>query len=123
MTLRFLLDEDISDAVAVGLRARGVDALSVHEIGRGNQGIGDGEQLAHAAALGRALVTYNRADFQELDALWYAEQRAHAGILWCTDSIIRRPGIGELVRTLFATSETFDDLAGLCLPLQRGPAE
>lgn len=119
MTLRDLLDEDITQAVAVGLRARGVDALSVHEIGRGNQGISDSAQLDYAAEQSRVLVTFNRDDFQALDALWYADSRQHSGIVWCTDGIIRRPGIGELIRALAGMSEALDDLTGLCLPLQR----
>jgi predicted nuclease of predicted toxin-antitoxin system len=119
VTLKFLLDEDISAAVAVGLRARGVDAVSVHEVSRSNQGIADDEQLQFAVEQGRVLVTYNRGDFQVLDSLWNAENQTHFGILWCTDAIIRRPGIGELIRALSAMSDAFDGLAGLCLPLQR----
>jgi hypothetical protein len=111
---------DITQAVAVGLGERGIDALSVHEIGRGNQGISDSEQLDFAVGQGRVLVTYNRDDFQALDAAWYAEDRQHAGIVWCTDRIIRRPGIGELIRALLALSESLDALPGLCIPLQRG---
>ena len=113
MTLRFLLDEDIAPAVAAGLRARG------HEVGRGNQGIADDEQLQLAVEQGRVLVTYNRGDFHVLNASWHSEERPHSGILWCTDGIIKRPGIGELIRALSAMSEVFDDLTGLCLPLQR----
>jgi predicted nuclease of predicted toxin-antitoxin system len=119
VTLRFLLDEDVSAPVAAGLRARGIDAVSVYEIGRSNQRISDPEQLQFAVEQGRVLVTYNRGDFQVLDALWQAESRPHSGILWCTDTIVRRPGIGELIRALSAMSEAFDDLTGLCLPLQR----
>lgn len=119
MTLRYFLDEDITDAVAAGLRARDVDAISVHEIGRNNQGIADEEQLRFATEQGRVLVTYNRDDFQILDARWFTEGKRHAGIVWCTEEIIGRPGIGELVRALAVMSEAFDDLAGLCLPVQR----
>ncbi len=74
MSLRFLLDEDISQRVAEGLRARGIDAVSVQEIGRGGQGVPDEERLAYATEQGRALVTYNRDDFQVLDAKWREEE-------------------------------------------------
>ena len=52
MSLRFLLDEDISYRVAEGLRRRSIDAVSVHEIGRANQEISDEGQLAFAGTKG-----------------------------------------------------------------------
>src|SRR5215212_8452141 len=119
MTLRFLTDEDITDAVAAELRARDVDAISVHEIGRNNLGIPDDEQLLDATEQGRVMVTYNRDDFQIIDARWREEGRQHAGILWCMEAIILRRAIGELLRALIAMSEQHDTLEGLCLPLQR----
>ncbi len=119
MSLTFLLDEDISYTVAAGLRQRGVDAISVHEVGRANKRISDEDQLSYAAADERVLVSYNRADFQTLDAQWRTEGRTHAGILWCAERSIPRSAIGDLVRALQATSQQFDALHGLCLPLQR----
>jgi len=49
VSLRYLLDEDMSQRVAEGLRARGIDAISVHEINRGNRRIPDGAQLDSTA--------------------------------------------------------------------------
>src|SRR2546422_148246 len=83
-----VLDEDLSYRVAEGLRQRGVDAVSVYEIGPANRRVSDGEQLDFAATEGRALVTYNRGDFQALDAQWRAQGRVHAGILWCAERSI-----------------------------------
>lgn len=123
MSLRFLLDEDITDSVAVGLRARGVDAVSVHEIGRSGQRIGDDEQLAYAVEQGRVLVTYHRDDFQDIDAKWREEGRQHAGILWCLERTIRRRAAGDLIRALVAASREYESLEGLCLILQRAPVE
>ena len=123
MSLRFLLDEDIIDSVAVGLRARGVDAVSVHEIGRSGQRIDDDEQLAYAVEQGRVLVTYNRDDFQDIDAKWREEGRQHAGILWCLERTIRRRAVGDLIRALVAASREYESLEGLCLILQRAPVE
>ena len=124
MTLRLLLDEDISPRVAEGLRRRGVDAVSVHEVDRANRRIGDADQLAFAVAAGCALVTYNRADYQALDALWRLEARAqaHAGILWLSERTVPRRAVGELVRALEAVAAVHDALAGLCLPVPRPPA-
>ncbi len=123
MALRFLLDEDMSDRVAVGLRARDVDAISVHEIDRANRQIPDEEQLAFAAEQGRVIVTYNRADYQALDAAWRIEGRQHAGILWCSERTLPRRAIGDLIRALVAMAEEHAMLEGLCLPLPRPPQQ
>ena len=97
MSLALLLDEDLSPRVAEGLRRRGVDAVSVHEIDRANRRVPDEQQLAFATAEGRVLVTYNRADYQALDAQWRLGGREHAGILWCGERSIPRRAIGEAV--------------------------
>lgn len=88
MSLVFLLDEDVSYRVAVGLRTRDINAVSVHEIGRADLEIADEEQLVFAAAQGRVLVTYNRRDYQELDARWRERGKAHFGIIWCSERTI-----------------------------------
>ncbi|MHB0874983.1 MAG: DUF5615 family PIN-like protein [Anaerolineae bacterium] len=122
MSLTFLLDEDISYRVAEGLRRRGVDAVSVHELGRANQGMPDEDQLAYAAAEGRVLVTYNRADYQALDASWRVTGRPHAGIVWCAERSIPRRAIGDLVRAIEALASQHESLEGICLALPRPPA-
>lgn len=122
MSLTFLLDEDLSHRVAAGLRQRGVDAVSVHELGRANAAVSDEAQLEAAAAAGRVLVTYNRADFQALDAAWRLRGQAHAGILWCGERTIPRRAIGELVRAIAAFGARHESLSDLCLPLTRADA-
>lgn len=119
MSLAFLLDEDMSHRVAEGLRQRGIDAVSVHELGRANAAISDDEQLVAAAADSRVTVTYNRADFQALDAEWRLQGKAHAGILWCAERTIPRHAVGDLVRAIMAFAERYDALEGMCLPLPR----
>ncbi len=123
MTLRYLLDEDMSDRVAIGLRARDVDAISVHEIDRANRKLPDEEQLAFAAEQGRVIVTYNRADYQALDAAWRIEGKQHAGILWCSERTLPRRAIGDLIRALAAMAQEHATLEGLCLPLPRPPQQ
>jgi predicted nuclease of predicted toxin-antitoxin system len=119
--MRFLLDEDLSQRVAEGLRVRGVDTISVHEVGRGNRRIPDEQQLVFATDQSRVLVTYNRADFQALDAEFRRTGRPHphAGILWYSERIIPRRAFGELIRAIEAVAATPVDLTNLCLPLQR----
>lgn len=121
MSLSFLLDEDISYRVAEALRQRGVDAVSVYELGRGNRRIPDDEQLTFAADQGHVLVTYNRADYQALDAQWRVQGRRQCGITWCSERSVPRRNIGQLVRALEAMAQEHESLAGLCLPLSRAP--
>ena len=119
MSLTFLLDEDLSYRVAEGLRRRGVDAISVHEVGRANRQVSDAEQLEYATQQGRVLVTYNRADYQALDALWRTQGRTHAGGLWCAERSIPRRAIGDLTRALAQFADQHESLSGLCLALPR----
>lgn len=119
MSIRFLLDEDISPRVAVGLRERGVDALAVHELGRAGRAISDEDQLLFATAEGRVLVTYNRADYQVLDGRWRTEGENHAGIIWCAERGLPRRAIGAIIQAIEAVNEQYESLDGLCLPLSR----
>jgi predicted nuclease of predicted toxin-antitoxin system len=60
--LKLLLDEMYPSFIAVELRARGHDALSVHEApGRGTP---DDELFEHARSDGRAIVTENIRDYR-----------------------------------------------------------
>jgi predicted nuclease of predicted toxin-antitoxin system len=122
MALRLLLDEDVPPQVAECLRRRGVDALSVYDVGRAGRRVPDDQQLAFATGDGRVLVTYNRADFQSLDARWRLEGRAHAGILWGSERSNPRRAVGELVRALEAMAQARDDLRDVCMPIPRPPA-
>lgn len=76
---RFLLDEDVSPAVAVVARGLGLEVLSVHEVAR--TGLSDEDQLSYAAGQGRVLVTRNRDDFVALTRSFFATMRSHGGIL------------------------------------------
>jgi predicted nuclease of predicted toxin-antitoxin system len=117
MSLAILLDEDNSHRVAEGLRQRGIDAISVHEIGRSRRGLSDEDQLAFATQQGRVLITYNRADYQLLDWTWRLERRSHAGILWAAERSIPRRAFGDLIRAIEYVARQRDSLAGICIPL------
>jgi hypothetical protein len=105
--------------VADGLRRRGIDAVSVHDLALANQGTPDETHLANATEAGRVLVTYDREDFQRWDAHWRAAGRTHAGIVWCLRASIRQNDVGGLVRALETLSAQHDTLTGVCMMLPR----
>jgi len=77
--LKFLVDEDLSEAIAVILRAAGADAVHVSEIGF--SGADDKEVLDEAARRSCCVVTRNRNDFLALTEFYFQEGRAHSGVL------------------------------------------
>jgi predicted nuclease of predicted toxin-antitoxin system len=88
--VRFLLDEHVSAAVVVGLKQKGIEAATAHEIGR--RGYSDLEQVQFAASEGWVLVTFDP------DYLAIAKSELqHAGIVWCA---ARKYSIGQLIRAL-----------------------
>ena len=102
--MRFYLDEDLAPAIAVALRARGVDAVSAHDVG--HLELGDKEQLAFAARQGRCLVTGNARDFRSLGQDAVAQRQPHAGIVLCPPKI-HSLGIGTVVNALIAIAERY----------------
>ena len=83
--MRFYLDENLSEEIAVIARGLGLDVVSSH--GSGRDKLTDEDQLTLAAAEGRCVVTANRDDFIRLTNLFFAEQRPHAGVLILPRSI------------------------------------
>jgi len=78
--VRVLLDEMLSAAIAEQLRARERDVEAVAE--RGDlRGLNDPDLFACAQTAGRAVVTYNRDDFLELDRRFRSRARHHHGIV------------------------------------------
>ncbi|MFO1470055.1 MAG: DUF5615 family PIN-like protein [Turneriella sp.] len=77
--IRLYLDEDVHKQVALALRVRGYDVVSVHELEKWN--LSDEEQLAFAVSNNRAIFTFNRGDFAKLHEQWLSEGRDHACII------------------------------------------
>ncbi|GAB4485293.1 MAG: hypothetical protein OHK006_11200 [Thermodesulfovibrionales bacterium] len=77
--MKFLVDEDLSEEIAVILRASGVDAVHVREIGM--TGADDREVLDEAGRRGCCVVTRNRNDFLVLTEYYFHEGRTHGGVL------------------------------------------
>jgi predicted nuclease of predicted toxin-antitoxin system len=96
--LRFYLDENVDAAVASGLRLRGVDVVTTQEAGL--TGTTDEQQLAHAMAEQRVIVTYD----DDLLAS-HGQGIAHAGIAFST---LRTRSIGQIINRLAALSRHYD---------------
>lgn len=93
--IRYHLDESVRPAVAVGLRSHGVDVTTTLDAGL--LGAADEEQLAHALAEGRVLVTHDD------DFLALADRAAeHAGICYCHQ---QKHSIGKLLQILLVVHE------------------
>ena len=103
--IRFFTDEDVYGSVARKIREIGLDAVSTPEADRLRES--DESQLAWAAQEGRAIVTFNVADFGRLNSEWMRQSRHHAGVIVSS----RRP-MGDLLRriTALASSLSADDM-------------
>jgi predicted nuclease of predicted toxin-antitoxin system len=82
VTVKLLLDENISPAAAIALGADGIDAWHVRD--RGLEGTTDHELLDRAYEEDRILVTLNVGDFEKL----VRERELHAGVV-----LIERAGL------------------------------
>lgn len=85
----------MAHALVTGLRARGVDVLTVSEGAR--RKLEDEEQLEFATSQDRVLYTFNTSDFYRLHGEWSTQSKAHAGIIFAQQ---QRYGIGEQIRRL-----------------------
>ncbi|MGL6094417.1 MAG: DUF5615 family PIN-like protein [Fimbriiglobus sp.] len=99
--IRYFFDEHIDPDVADGVRALGIDALTVQDAGR--CGIADPDQLTVAESEGRVMVTLD-ADYLVL----HAAGAPHAGIAWVP---AKKCGTGYLVSALAL-------LHGACTPAE-----
>jgi len=93
--IELYLDEDVDVLLATLVKARGFSARTMAEVAR--LGAADDRQLEYAAEQNLALLTHNRADFEELARDWLASGPTHAGILIA----VRRP-VHDMARRLLA---------------------
>jgi hypothetical protein len=103
-TIPFHLDENCSQAIAAGLRRRGIDVTTTPEVGL--LGATDEDQLAFCLSQGRVIFSYDD------DLLRLAASRIeHAGVVYCQQ---RKRSIGDIVRGLVLIWERLDppDMAG-----------
>lgn len=77
--MRYLIDEDLSPEVAEAARGLGLDAVSVHELGR--RGLPDAELFAFSIQENRIVVTRNRDDFLALLVAAFGAGQSVPGVL------------------------------------------
>ncbi len=88
------LDEDSMDEDFVqALKSRGVDVLTVTDVGMLNRS--DEEQLDWANTNGRVIFSFNARDFYKLHTIRLKQDLSHEGIILAPQ---QRYGIGDLMR-------------------------
>ena len=108
--MKLLLDEQISGKVAARLQRRGHDVIATAD-DPGLRGLADPDLFEVAQQQGRALVTYNRADFEPLVRECAESGREHHGLVvvhpggfpsWefarliaALDGLLRGPALGK----------------------------
>lgn len=78
--MKLLLDEQISGKVAERLRDRGHDVTAATD-DPSLRGLGDPDLFEVAQQHGRALVTYNRVDFEPIVREYAEANREHHGLV------------------------------------------
>lgn len=99
MAIRFHLDENVSNAVALALRRRGIDVTTSADAEL--IGADDHDQLQFALLHDRVVMTHDD-DFTRI----HANGAAHAGICYCHKD---KHSIGNLVRLLQLIRECFTE--------------
>lgn len=108
--MKLYADEDFDHRVVARLRALGHDVLTAMDANR--RGMSDADQLAYATVEGRALMTFNRADYHSL----HRRNTMHAGIITCT----RDPDVEALSARIHAAIASRLGLAGEVIRIVRG---
>jgi uncharacterized protein YbjT (DUF2867 family) len=78
--VKLLLDEQISGKVAARLRDRGHDVTAATD-DPSLRGLSDPDLFEEAQQQGRALVTYNRVDFEPVVREYAERNREHRGLV------------------------------------------
>ncbi len=104
--MKLLLDEQISGKVAERLQGQGHDAIAV-TADPSLRGLSDPDLFEVAQQQCRALVTYNRADFEAVVREYAAANKEHHGLVIVHP--IRFPGreLTRLAKALAALLDTF----------------
>ena len=96
--LRFFLDEHVHPGIADGLRRRGLEVTTCHEVGMRSRT--DEEILGFCRERGYVLMTHD-PDFLAL----HASGHEHRGIAYCAH---RSRSVGNIVRALTILADVLD---------------
>lgn len=102
--MRFYLDQNLTPRVTAAARRLGVDVTDWQEDGMEHSS--DEEQLTHATAQGRVVVTCDVEDFSDLAQKWIAEGKVHAGIVFVPQQI-HADVSGSVARSLRRLSDLY----------------
>lgn len=91
--IKLYLDEDVPEAIAISLRLRGYDVITVKETGK--KGLTDIEQLKYASSENRVIFTHNIADFYKIHSDFIKKGLDHSGII-----LSKQLPIGVIVKAL-----------------------
>lgn len=96
--MRLLLDHHVPVAIAEQLRRRGWDVVTAYELDLEEE---DDLPLWEAAIkYGRAVVTYNVADFYHIYVDFFHRGISHPGLILISSRTFNQDDIGGIVRTL-----------------------
>jgi predicted nuclease of predicted toxin-antitoxin system len=104
--VRLLLDEMWTPKIAIQLRAHGFDVVAISEAEYAGRyaGIADDEVFARAQDDGRAIVTDNIADYEQVRRDWESRGQVHHGLLHALNPPFNRHKgervIGQMVNAL-----------------------
>jgi Domain of unknown function (DUF5615) len=105
--LRLYFDEDAMDGNLVrGLRSRGIDVVTAADSSMIRRK--DEEHLDFATVQGRALYSFNVADFHQIHTAWTATGRHHSGIILAQQ---KRYSTGDQIRRLLRLIGSLTDEA------------
>lgn len=109
MVIKFLVDEQINTRVAPALREKGLEAVSIHELGLANQSVKDIPILELATSRGETVLTLD-SDFPRIHAEWMAAGKTHCGIFYGETSKYQQAGaIGILVNFCVEWAQLIED--------------
>jgi hypothetical protein len=106
-------DENFPYPTVEELRRLGHVVLTAQEAGQAGQGIGDDAVLAHATAIGFAVLTQNRKHFRKL----HRSVQVHSGIVICTVD----PDFSRLATRIDGAIAATGSLAGRLVSVVRPP--
>lgn len=99
--MKLLLDEQISGKVAERLREQGQDVVAA-TADPSLRGLSDPDLFEVAQGQERAVITYNRADFEEIVREYAATEREHHGLVIVHPTKFPNREFGRLTKALAA---------------------